>query len=526
MTTIRRHGPLLLLPALFVALLFAMRSASLPFWQVFNLDPDYYYLLNGLMITEGLAPTDVSHPGTPVQVFIAAILRLMHAGLPTGQLVDAVLADPERHLVTITSVLYPLVGLGLVGLGLAFRRATGRLAPALLAQAAPFLSMIIPKFGLHPKPEPFLIIAVCLVMAAALELARDRTPSDRKAALMGLAVAFGIACKLQFLALGLVPLFLLDRRRLFIVYPIAVVAGFLILTSPALPSRDIWFGWVARMVLHSGAYGAGAATVVDTARYPKAVLGLFGSKIIFTATFVLSLAALAGYARLRRRSLIPADPLARLLAGILLGQLFTILLIAKQAAAHYMVPALMLTGPALAILWVLTAKVAPPKPHGRVWLAVGAVLALVTLQASIKQYRELARWTHDAQSFDMSRFGACAKIDYDSSSSPAYALLRGDLNTRGRYSPKLEAHFPADTYAWFINDHTWWSRGFMRWNHRLDIAAELANYPCLVFRGNQPYTAIPTARAQIPGFKLTDTCEVGEETVFTMGVKCDGALAK
>ncbi|TAN60993.1 MAG: hypothetical protein EPN20_13115 [Magnetospirillum sp.] len=412
-------------------------------------------------------------------------------------------------------------------MGHAFRRVTGRLAPALLAQSAPFLSMIIPKFGLHPKPEPFLIIAVCLLMVAALRAARAEALNDRHAGWLGVAIGFGIACKMQFLALGLVPLFLLDRRRLFVVLPLATVAGFLVFTSPAIPSRDIWFDWVGRMVLHSGAYGAGAATVVDAGRYPKAIIGLFGSKLIFSIVFFASLLSLAGYARLRRRGLIRPEPLARLLAGILCAQVFLILIIAKQAAAHYMVPALMLTGPSLAILWVLSGKVFPVRPHRRVWIGLGMALGLITVQAVWKQNTELVRWTRDAQGFDMGRFKACAKIDFDSSSSLAYAFLRGDLNTGGRYSAKLASRMPTDTYAWFINDHTWWKRGFMQWNRRLDITEVAASYPCLVFRGNQPYTALPTAIQQIPGFKPDDICEVGEEGIFTRGIKCDGSpLAK
>lgn len=519
-----RRVALLILPALFVLVLFVMRGSSLPFWQVFNLDPDYYYLLNGLRMVEGLAPTDVSHPGTPVQAFIAMVLRLMHAGQPAGAIVEAVLNDPEAHLVAVTTVLYPLVGLALAALGHGFLAATGRLAPALLAQSAPFLSMIIPKFGLHPKPEPFLIIAVCLLVLAALRTIRDESPTDRRAGWLGAAIGFGIACKVQFAALGLVPLFLLDRRRLFLVLPLATIAGFLVFTSPALPSRDIWFDWMGRMILYSGAYGAGSATVIDAGRYPRAVIGLFGSKLIFTIVFVLSLLTLAGYARLRRRGLIGRDRLARLLAGIVLAQLFTVLLIAKQAAAHYMVPALMLSGPALAIIWVLSGKVFAVRAHRRAWIGVGAVLALITAQAVWKQNAELARWTRDARAFDMSRFKACAKIDYDSSSSLPYAFLRGDLNAQGRYSPRLARIMPADSFAWFINDHTWWKRGFMQWDRHLDIREVAAAWPCLVFRGNQPHNALPMAGMQIPGFRPDDICEIGEETVFTRGIRCDGTM--
>ncbi len=518
-----RLVPLVVLPALFVAVLFLMRGSSLPFWQVFNLDPDYYYLLNGLRIVELLPPTDVSHPGTPVQVFVALVLRLMHPGQSAAALVEAVLDDPEGHLVAITTVMYPVVGLALFWMGRAFAVATGRLAPALLAQASPFLSMIIPKFGLHPKPESFLIVAVALLLVAALRAARAEAQSDRHAIWLGLALGFGIACKVQFVALGLVPLFLLDRRRLFVVLPPATIVGFLLFVSPAIPSYELWFDWLGRMMMHSGAYGAGAATVIDTGRYPRAVIGLFGSKLIFTVVLVASLVALAGYVRLRRRGLIAAEPLARLLGGLLCAQVLTVLLTAKQSAAHYMVPALMLTGAELAILFVLSARVFSASAHVRAWGGLAVVLAGVTVHAVWKQNAELARWTRDAQGFDMGRFAACARIDFDSSSSLPYAFLRGDLNAQGRYSAKLAGRMPANAYAWFINDHTWWRHGFMQWNRRLDIAEVVGSYPCVVFRGSQPYNFRINASQQLPGFKPDDTCEVGEETVFTKGIRCDGS---
>ncbi|CAA7627650.1 conserved membrane hypothetical protein [Candidatus Terasakiella magnetica] len=518
----RRNAVLLILPVLFALMLAVMLRSSLPFWQVFNLDPDYYYLLNGLRLVEYLPPTDLGHPGTPIQMFIAVVLRLMHAGEPTGAIVEAVLDDPERHLLVATLLIYPLVALALFALGRAFLTATGRLAPALLAQSAPFLSMIIPKFSLHPKPEPFLIIAACLLVAVALWVVRAGRLEDRHAGWLGLVLGFGIACKMQFLALGLVPLFILDRRRLFLVLPLATIAGFLIFVAPAIPSRDIFFDWWGRVLLHSGAYGTGQATIVDTARYPRAILGLFGSKILFTVVFLLSLFALGGYVRLRRRGLIAADRLAGLLAGMVAAQLFTVLLIAKQAAAHYMLPALMLTGPSLAVLWCLSAKVFPARGHRRAWIGIGAVLALITVPAAWKQNAELARWTRDAQGFDMGRFKACAKIDFDSVSSLPYALQRGDMNAQGRYSPKIALRMPQDHYTWFINRHAFWDEGFMQFNIPKDLAQVVASYPCAVFRGTQPWRAKSWAADRIPGFHMDDSCEAGEETIFTTGIKCDG----
>lgn len=362
----------------------------------------------------------------------------------------------------------------------------------------------------------------------ALRIAKSETLTDRQVGWLGLALGFGIACKIQFAALGLVPLFILDRRRLFLVLPLSTVAGFLIFFSPALPSADIFIGWWAKILTHSGAYGSGEAGVVQPGRYWKAIIGLFGSKIIFSVVIVLSLFALAGYVRLRRRGLIPADRMAGLLAGMVAAEVLTILAVAKQPAAHYLVPALLLTGPSLAILFVLSAKVFQPRPHLKVWGALGLILILISAQASWKQYAELARWTRDAQAFDMSRFKACAKIDYDSSSSLPYALQRGDMNSKARYSPKLAEFMPKDHYTWFINEHSWWSSGFMQWNKPMVVAEVVAAYPCTVFRGNHANLLPNWAIRALGGFKPDDMCEVGEETIFTLGIRCDGStpLAK
>lgn len=518
----RTAAILWLLPLAFVALLTAMLAASLPLWQVFNLDPDYYYLFNGLLILEGRAPTDLGHPGTPVQVLIGAVVRLMHPLTPTAQVVDIVLHQPERHLIVATLAIYPFVAIGLYVLGRAFLRFTGSVWPALLAQSSPFLSMIVPKFALHPKPEPFLIVAAGFLVAAALAAARAERPSDRQAVLLGLAMGFGIAIKLQFAVLGVVPLLLLDRRRLLVVYPVVTIVSFFVFVAPALPSYDIFLDWWARVLTHSGAYGTGAATVVDPGRYPRTILKIFGSKIIFTLTILAMLVVLAAYVRMRRRGVLAANPLARLAVGMILAQILTVVVVAKQSAAHYLIPALMLTGPTLAVLWHVTAQATDPTWHRRVWRGMAVVLAVLTVPAAWSQTQELRRWTEQAQGFDMTRFDGCAKIYFDSASALSYALQRGDMNAQARYSPLLAAFMPKDEYTWFTNKHSWWDEGLMWWNQPMRLADILARHGgCAVLRGSQPWTLPPRIEREVPGLKFDDQCRAGEEDVFTIGISCD-----
>jgi hypothetical protein len=522
MSVLTRRDALVLwlLPIALTAVLFAARAVSLPFWQAFNLDPDYYYLLNGLRIVEGLAPTDVAHPGTPVQMFIAAVIRAMHLFAPTDTVVAAVLDAPEAHLVAVTTVLYPLLGLSLWLLGRA-AFAWGGLWPALLAQSGVFLSRIIVKSALHPKPETLLVVAVAALMAAVFATARAPRPQDRHAVWLGIAMGFGIVCKVHFMALGVMPLLLLDRRRFFI-YGAVTVAAILVFFSPALPSLDIFLNFWGKVALGAGAYGSGAQTVIDPHRYPRAVAGLFSSKWYFTGGIVLSLLMLAAYFRLRRRGLIEADPLARVLAGILLGQFATVLLVAKQPAPHYMVPAFMLTGPAMAVLWVMSRRIFAATTHRRFWLGLAAVTVVAQGLGMGLQVRELFVWTRDTQALPMERFASCAKVYFDAASSASFAMQRGDMNVLARYSPLLAKRFPADEYTWFIYDHSYWNHGLMRWNRPVELADILSRHSCAVFRGNQWWQFVEVYRDQPGARKFDDICDVGEERLYTVGITCGG----
>ncbi len=525
---INRSWVLWLLPLAFLAVLLVMRHSSLPFWQSFNLDPDYYYLLNGLRLVEGLPPTDVSHPGVPVQTMVALAIRLCHPTLPAAQVVDRVLADPEYYLMVATSVIYGLVTLALWGMGRSIFLATGMLAPALLAQSAPFLSRLIPKFALHPKPEPAIIIAVSLLIAVLMPLvvSTEKSPSRRWAALAGVVVAFGVACKIHFVILGIIPFLLLDRRG-WLAYLGAGTLALAVFIAPAIPSWPIWVDWIGRLVMGSGAYGDGAQTVIDPQRYPRTILKLFSSKLILSAVLLLSLAQLAAYFRLRRRGLMAQDRHARLLLGIIIAQIVTVLAVAKQPAPHYMIPPLLLSAPAMACLWSLSRPVLGSGIHGRVWTGIGLILAVTAIPQMWAQNAELAGWTAEQTAIDLkTRYPGCARVYFDAASAPSYALQRGDMNAAARYSSKLAPLFPADEYTWFTNDHTWWAHGVMRWNQRMGLSSVIGQYPCVVFRGNQDFTVPAQAQREIPGFRFDGICPMGEETIMTWGVGCDGTPVK
>lgn len=342
-----RVAAILALPVLLVLVLFGTRGGV-------QADADFPVLLEGLRLIQALPPMDASRSGVPVHAFVALVLRLIHAGQPTGQLAEALVNALYSHWLAVTSVLYPMMGAALAVMGYAVFKVTGRLAPVALAQSSPFLSVDILRLGRQLQPESFHIIAVAVLISAVLWVMERERLTDRQAGWLGVVMGFGLACKVSFAPLILVPVFLLDRRRALVVLPLASAAAFLVFVSPALISMPFSLG---------GYRGFDPDGVIET---------LWGNPIL-ALILAASILALAGYARLRRRGLIPADPLARLLAAMVLAQMAGLLMRGDLLVL------LMLCGPALAVLWVMSARVFPVSGHGRFWGGIAGGMGLVAL---------------------------------------------------------------------------------------------------------------------------------------------------
>ena len=85
---------LLVLPGCFMVAAFWVRAQGGPAWLWFNLDPDYYYLLDALNVLNLTTPGHVYHPGTTVDWLGALILKVAYLGAGAENIITAVLNDP------------------------------------------------------------------------------------------------------------------------------------------------------------------------------------------------------------------------------------------------------------------------------------------------------------------------------------------------------------------------------------------------------------------------------------------------
>lgn len=527
------HFSLLVLPVCFLVAAFWAEAAGGPTWLWFNLDPDYFYLLDSLNVLNLTTPGHISHPGVTVDWLAALILKVRHLGAGADAITAAVLADPEPHLRLIGAVFAVINGLGVWGLGAVGYWVFGDKLAAWVLQTAPFVSMLVLKNSYHVKPEALLLFtAMMLAVLSVLTLKPgllDRHPG-RFAVGFGVVAGFGVATKITALPVFLLPVFVLagggmgGALRSIALYGATALAALIVFTLPALGAYDLIFAWIAKVAQGSGAYGGGEG-FIDWARYPGNILKLFKRPALHVV-FILSGLTLAA-AWWRRSPPLPAVEV-RLLLGIWVAQLAHVLLVAKQPNPLYLIPSFVLIPIAFVLVWRLGEGLLAGRISWARSLRPG-VAVLLALLVAVEGYGvskligESREKSHLALAVDNDRFGHCARVHAYASSSPSFALLLGDYVTGSRFAGRLARLRPAGDY-WL--EH-WWDPTrliFRGWRGPEDLSQVLGRYPCAVFRATHWNIVERLLGEMAPGLTFDATCSTGKETILTRSVGCDGRL--
>ncbi|MDE2166145.1 MAG: hypothetical protein KGJ66_07390 [Alphaproteobacteria bacterium] len=495
-----RRIALLVLPLLFLAAELVLRAHGLPYWLWFNLDPSYLYLIGGLNLLQHAPPAAFQHPGVPVQLVVAAVAWFTPAA-------DR-LKDAEPILARASDVMLALDALALWFMGWRiWRRSDEALTPALFAQLAPFITMLTLKHGIEVEPEPLLLGAVALLVTALVE----EGILPRATSLFGVAfaVALGAACKITFAPLGLAPLIVIRGGGRRVAYVVLTAVLFALWMIPEIPNLAPMAAWFIALAKGSGAYGRGPQTVVAWASYPHEFAKLFFARPLFLGAFALGLLALV----VGRRG----TPGARLLLALLASQLVQIVLVAKHASGHYILPALELAGPVLGLVWLLLVAGRVSPRAGRRLGAV-AVVAIVAAQAVAfaKLDAETRSRAAGARSIDLARdLPRCARVYDFMASAPSAAWFYNDSYSGQRYAARLKALLPADDY--FFEP---WRQGIESWSGPVTAAALTAKYPCIALRSAEPHAVDDLAKQFGARFAHAARCRAGMEDILVAGAAC------
>ncbi len=519
---------LCILPACYFVLSWILRADGGPFWMWHIVDPSYFYLFDSLNLVNLTTPGHPYHPGTTVQVLGALVLKAAYLTSNSEEITQAVLADPESHLRLISTAIILLNTSALLLSGAVAYAVTRHPVLALVMQLGPFLSMVTLKTAYHVKPEPLLILTMlALGMVTLLALAPGVLEKHRWrfAVAFGLVAGFGVATKITSAPIFLLPVFLLGGFRHLAIYGVTSLLSLILFTLPAIGAYDLFFAWMAKVSAGSGAYGGGEQTVIDFARYPKNVIGIF-SRPILHLPFLLSLIALGLAWRRRRRGLPVPGAECRATAGFCLAVLAQVLLVAKQPTAFYMIPAYMAGALGIVLLHRLVTGLGMggEKLRSRCgWafsLAIG-ILAISQVNSILRLDRELEDKFQAALTVENANFANCARIYFFPAASQSFALALGDWWTGSQFAASLAGERPANDF-WFEQN----IREFRDWKGPRSLPDVLESFPCAFFRGGHPGPISTYIKETVPEIEYEVTCSTRNERIFTIGVNCQGRIKK
>ncbi len=321
---------------------FLLRAASGPFWQYG--DPPYNYIFNAYQIVKGHSPTEVGHPGTPLQVFIAFTIWIFNLGRSSADAVNQALINPEFYLwaVFIFLVLAAFVTSSLLAY-FVYRKTNDKLA-AILSQVPGLSFLIMPCFdnGSFPvlpvvanvSAEPVFIIIMNLfnLFVLGLYFAENKSQELRFLLFLAFICGLGLATKINFLIILLTALMIVPLRKKPLFF-IACAASFVFCTIPIIPRYPLLFSWITDIVNHSSRYGSGDQKFIDWGSF------VFYLKLMFHADwfFILTAIAMWTWSTIRLFSL-RQDRDLRFIWTLSLWCLIDMAATAKHFSFHYLLP--------------------------------------------------------------------------------------------------------------------------------------------------------------------------------------------
>jgi len=350
---------LLILPMMLVVTAELLNSTRGPYWIGYNSDPSYAYLLNSLNLAESKEVGHTDHPGTTLQLLGAATLRVSHAVdfSEKENLEVAVLTNPEYYLTVLNVVMITLNVLLLIIIGMVTFTLTQNVWLSILLQFSPFLSTTVLVQGLaNVSCEPLLLFACSLLLLILVKMVVGESLTKSAHWYMialALVSGFGMATKVTFVPLLIIPLFVLPTLRNKIGFVFLTGLSVILWTWPIISQYKRIYHWFYSILTHTGHFGAGNVGIIDPGLYFQNLQNLFfGNPLFFLIWFFAAGFILIFSWSSATRKRVWQDTSFRALVAVVVAQLFAVLMVAKHSADHYLVPALSLSGFMLFLMFV------------------------------------------------------------------------------------------------------------------------------------------------------------------------------
>jgi hypothetical protein len=438
-------------------------------------DPEYSYLLNAVNNANLWAAGHIDHPGTTLQVGGAIILRWFHLNdiTTTDDLQTSVLKNPDKYSGLLCTCLIILNFLILIFSGLLVYHYSKNIWLTLIIQLTPFYSGIwIEHISTKMSPEQLLAIAGILFPVLIIRYFYNPDSSmKRTIILFSIVTGFGVATKINFLPLALIPLIIIPSFRNKMYFIFGSIISFVIFTLPIINQYGTFYHWIVGIITHKGLFGQGESGFTDIGTYIQNIKEILKASPYFTVTFFLSVLSVLIFFQFNLFLKKKFTLNLKIISAIIIAQIFNILIVAKHMKVYYIFPSLCLSGANLFFI-ILTIKQFSEEIKTNfkyqvqvLSIVVFIITAIYAIPVSSQLYKnyKLNRTEHDYCKYLISNNYADYKIVYTLPFSynkfSGYMLSKDYDNLR--HLPLLKYLYP-DTYLW----DTRWNQ-FYNWDTKV-----------------------------------------------------------
>jgi len=451
----------LILPVLLLITAVNLNHARGPFWLAGNLDPEYVYLLNASNMAHFKEVGHIDHPGTTVQLLGAITLRAVHFFQFSREtdLQTDVLLRPEYYLNWINAVLVGLNVLIFFIIGLVAYRLSRNVWIGLWLQLAPFFSITLLKSGLtRVSPEPLLFFASLVLVLLLVKYLYTGSLSNRDIIFFSLVMGFGIATKVTFLPLIMVPVIIFPgiKKKLLVIF--GSIFSFIIFTLPIIRMYDEFFGWIFKLLSHKKGYGTGERGLISLGVYLKNIKKLLITNPFFFYILLASIILAVVVFIIPKLRAAKNNKKIKLMVSLIFAQVLGILMVGKHLSSHYLVPVLSLSGITLILIIdilkdilhkpVDQAHVGPLDLYKNFFFYTSFILLVLSflffnplreVQEVVRQKKSIKANCLALQKKMETQYKDWGKIFYYASSAKAFALKFGNDLSRNFHARKLHA---------------------------------------------------------------------------------------
>jgi hypothetical protein len=336
---LKKHLVLFILPIVYAFFcIHTTQKSPKAFLQ--TVDPEYIHLISSVNLAEGnLYIQSIESPGTPLYVLGAITCKVTCFVSSNDSLKEDFISDPEKYIYAFRMVLLLLTTVALYILGYVVQKVSQSSITAILFQLAPFLSVDIMLTSTLVTPDHFLVMLMLLYIAVLFNyIHKDNNTDGIKSAIyFSLFTALGLATKITFLPLAILPLFILPRTKQKLVFILSTVLLSPLFAFTAAIQYNRFFGWVKGLIFHSGHYGTGEEKIISSSAFISNLGKIMSTELPFI--FICLLLIICVFLFVIKKKTTHQN---KVIVGLLCTFILHIILVSKHFALRYLTPSILL----------------------------------------------------------------------------------------------------------------------------------------------------------------------------------------